>query len=48
MTIDFAKVFAGPDPIVPEVPYPALLLVGGLVSIGGFMFLRRRSTFSAV
>jgi Bacterial protein of unknown function (DUF839) len=44
MTVDFTKVFAAaPEPVVPEVPFPALLLVGGMATIGGFFFLRRRS-----
>ena len=39
------EVFAGvPDPVVPEVPYPAILLVAGLLLLA--VFLRRRSTQS--
>jgi hypothetical protein len=47
MTIDFNQLFAGPEPVVPEVPFPALLAVGAMATMGGFFLLRRRSALAA-
>lgn len=43
MTVDFAKLFGGPTPVIPEAPVTVLLSLGSLVVIGGYLVLRRRS-----
>jgi Bacterial protein of unknown function (DUF839) len=43
MTVDFAKVFGGPNPVIPEAPVAVLLPLGSLLVIGGYLVLRRRS-----
>ncbi len=43
MTVDFAKLFGGPNPVIPEAPFAVLMSLGSLVVIGGYLVLRRRS-----
>jgi subtilase family serine protease len=40
----YASSVGGPEVIVPEVPYAALIPMAGLVVFGGFLFRRRRQT----